>query len=52
MSIIRKIAAFAASLIVGIVGTVLTVGPSTTVADCGWQDPVPCRQMTMDGIQY
>ncbi len=42
MSIIRKIAVSAASLIVGITGIVLTVGPANSVADCNWDNPVPC----------
>ncbi|MGH3760475.1 hypothetical protein [Actinophytocola sp.] len=42
MSIIRKVALSAASVVVGITGMMLTVSPSISVADCGWETPVPC----------
>jgi hypothetical protein len=49
MSIIRKLAVSAASLIVGIVGiTVLTAGPANSVADCSWGAPVPCKTKSIE----
>jgi hypothetical protein len=47
MSIIRKLAVSAASLIVGITGIVLTVAPANSVADCTWGVPVPCKTSTI-----
>ncbi|MGH3879870.1 MAG: hypothetical protein ACRDSK_22825 [Actinophytocola sp.] len=48
MSIIRKLAVSTASLIIGITGIVLGVGTSNSVADCGWDSPIPCSPSMQD----
>lgn len=49
MSIIRKLAVSTASLIIGITGMVLAVGPANSVADCHWGTPIPCSPSMTDG---
>lgn len=52
MSIIRKVALSAASLVIGMTGMMLTVSPSNSVADNPWETPVPSTRPVVTAGQY